>query len=84
MAKKVEKEQIQEVTLKTLVKIMKSSKGMTMKEVARNCGRDDSTLSAMLKTGNPTLKNIVKVFNGMGEDLVVTTSNGHKYKVICE
>ena len=57
----------------------KGIKGVT--QIADNMGKDQSSVWSILN-GNPTLKNMKKVFtDGLGEELVITTENGHKYKI---
>lgn len=72
-----------DVTLKDLVKIIAANKKMTITEAAKASGREQSTLSNMLARGNTNINVLREVFEGMGEDLVLLTSDGTKYRVVC-
>lgn len=72
---------VKEVSLKEMVKIMGAKKNMTITEIAKASGREQSTLSNMLKRGNPSLGVISEIFEGMGEDVTFITSDGYQYKI---
>lgn len=72
---------VKEVTLKDLVKIMAVKKNMTITEVAKASGREQSTLSNMLKRGNTSIGVLSEVFEGMGENIVFITSDGDQFKL---
>lgn len=72
---------VKEVTLKDLVKIMAVKKNMTITEVAKASGREQSTLSNMLKRGNTSIGVLSEVFEGMNESIVFITSDGDQFKL---
>jgi DNA-binding phage protein len=69
------------VTFKNAVKSIAAIKGMKMKDVAEGCHKDVDNLHQQLNRGNPTLSSIKEILNAMGEDLVLVTSDGNKFKI---
>ena len=72
---------LQEVNLKQFIKIVAATKQMTITETAKASGREQSTLSNMLSRGNTNIKVLSEVLEGLGEDLVLCTANGQKFKI---
>jgi hypothetical protein len=79
-----QEKEVKAVGLKGFIKMVAASKQMTVTEAANASGREQCTLSNIMKQGNTSLKVLNEVLSGMDEDLVLCTKDGQKYKIVIE
>lgn len=72
---------IQDATISQMIKIEAAKKKMTVTEVARSSGRDQSTVSNMMKKGSTNTNVMRELLEGMGEDLVLLMKDGSAYRI---
>lgn len=82
MPKEVQNAEVQSVDLKQFVKIVAANKNMTISEVAKASGREQSTISNMLSRGNVNIKRFSEVLTALDEEFIVVTKNGQKFKIL--
>jgi hypothetical protein len=70
-----------EYTLREFIKAVSSNKKMTLTEVGTSCNRTTTSLSNIFSRGECNTSILKDILQGMGEDLVIITSNGQKYKL---
>lgn len=74
-------ENVKEVTLGQMIKIEAAKKEMTITEIARASGRDQSTVSNMMRKGSVNTSILKELLEGMYEDLVLLMKDGTAYKI---
>lgn len=78
----MEKVIVREATLGQMIKIEVAKKGMTITEIARASGRDQSTVSNMMRKGSVNTSILKELLEGMDEELVFLMKDGSAYKII--
>ena len=77
----METKNIQEVNLKEFIKIVATTKKLTLTEVAKGTGVYPTSLSVILKKGDTKIKVLRSLLQACDEDLVIITKNGQKFKL---
>ena len=72
---------MESMSVKNIVKAISAQKNMSIKDVADKCHKSSENLHQQLNRGSINLKQFQKILGAMGEDLVIVTSNGNRYKL---
>lgn len=75
---------MKKVGIKQAVEIGASFENMNMTEVARASGREQSTLSNLLKRGKPSMRTVEEILSSVNAKLIVQYSNGMNVELVID
>lgn len=75
---------VRKSTMKQMLKVEAAKKKMTVTEVARASGRDQSTVSNMASKGSVNTRVLSELLEAMGEKLILLMSDGTAHEIVIE
>ena len=74
-------ENMEQISFKSAVKAIAAENETSIKEIADTCNKALPSLHQQLDRGNPTLSQMRTIFRAMGEEVVILTKSGNRFKI---